>query len=517
MHSPFIVDMQRLEQVASTPLEHDLLECGTRGAAHLANWIKRVRASNPHPKESTAFMAWYHASQCTLPVLAVYALSIARAEPDIQKITFVLPATACLAAVFNAMFPDVEISLQMSPNQNNNEPIVIEENVPIIVCTTSEICTEGHENAFVGCVVNILNRTKLSTGETPDVLLCHEMFLRPPLIYPCHSIVVQAVWVATWICMQTPAPVNSPTSIAGIIRHHINDQTNTQHVWAEQQVIGTQYPLSHIRTPIGLHHFGLSSKPPTPRPDPSSLRVCYYLFALGGPCLSTKLNVLVDNVSAIQSQFPYSPVDVVLNCYEEGCGERAKRRLVDGVPGVGEIFIHTRPGTVLSQLWMVNPINNSLEDKYDELVLMLDDVCIDHANIAEMCNLRDQHIWHLISPTVVNGCWQTIIGPRRDRRMICATAVELFMYVMRPTVFLHYCTINHDPNCGMWGVDMALGCCGIIAGVFTGAQVTHLYRNSNENRAMSQMLQYFVDIGISNSAELWSYRSLVRMLSSCEV
>ena len=101
------------------------------------------------------------------------------------------------------------------------------------------------------------------------------------------------------------------------------------------------------------------------------MKFLYFLAAIGGPDLEKKFKILARNLIYIHHTLKQD-FSIAINCYNsfDEVSEFVKR-----FSFLDKVYFHSRPNSVLTELWFTNPYMRECDD-YDEILFILDDVSI---------------------------------------------------------------------------------------------------------------------------------------------
>lgn len=226
-------------------------------------------------------------------------------------------------------------------------------------------------------------------------------------------------------------------------------------------------------------------------PGGSGLRVLYYLAAFGAPSIEIKTKVLLNNLAKLAAQAgAISRLDVALNTYGPSTGALVPA-LVNQIRGVlppsSAVLLHHEDKAMLAELWKSNPHHHRLEERYDRIVFILDDVLLVLFDVAEVDCLFTGLSLDIFTPLVHNAtrgprhCYMYELAPGVPQPQVkLLNSAEMFCYFLRPATFLEMVRNRYDAECPcIWGADLLLGHWGYRTALSSGARAIHLIKNSS--------------------------------------
>lgn len=156
-----------------------------------------------------------------------------------------------------------------------------------------------------------------------------------------------------------------------------------------------------------------------------------------------KKTLLQNNLSHIRSTF-FGDIDIKLFNYgTEKSGVDCDEIMEKGVVGQ-YIYKHITPDIV---------------DKYDYIILMLDDIELsDNINIEQMIRNYNYYNIDILSPSLHKSSkFSHSYMLQRDTGMMRITqCLEFFFYLMKPSSYRKWYTQLDENSCWLWGIDYAM-------------------------------------------------------------
>ena len=224
------------------------------------------------------------------------------------------------------------------------------------------------------------------------------------------------------------------------------------------------------------------------------MKFLYFLAAIGGPDLKKKFKILSRNLIYIHHTLKHD-FSIAINCYNspDEVSEFVKR-----FPFLDKIYFHSRPNSVLSELWFTNPDMEEYNN-YDEIFFILDDVALSRVDIPSLIDIRNKHKIDIISPAIFGATHKHMMS-ESPKTLAFTNHLEVYCMLMKPSNFRRYLSINTVRNRWIWGVDMLFGHFGINTAVYYGMKAFHAIPAAHGRKDEASMLmnQYLNERGFRN-------------------
>ena len=224
----------------------------------------------------------------------------------------------------------------------------------------------------------------------------------------------------------------------------------------------------------------------------SSSRTVVYVGGFGPQKLEEKLNVLENNLRLLSNQMK-NPLDVIVNCYHQGSNRKLEELFKKLRVGriIQESWVHCVPGGVLAGMWITNPYNKNVLN-YNQVVMILDDVSIQHLQLVEFEQEKTANKLDIISACVTNSSHPKLMEMQEGESVKLNSSAEMFLYLMDPVAFQKYISIQKPGNPWIWGVDFLLKHIGFSVGISSKCKCYHMFSNLDRNNATKQrdMIRY---------------------------
>ena len=221
------------------------------------------------------------------------------------------------------------------------------------------------------------------------------------------------------------------------------------------------------------------------------MKFLYFLAAIGGPDLEKKLKILARNLIYIHHTLKQN-FSIAINCYNsfDEVSEFVKR-----FSFLDKVYFHSRPNSVLTELWFTNPYMSECDD-YDEILFILDDVSISRINIPFLLDIRDKYDIDIISPAIIGATYRHMMSGKSNT-LAFTNHLEVYCMLMKPNSFRKYLSINTVRNKWIWGVDMLFSHFGINTAVYYGMSAFHAIPDAHGRKDEASMLmnQYLSERG----------------------
>ena len=215
----------------------------------------------------------------------------------------------------------------------------------------------------------------------------------------------------------------------------------------------------------------------------SGSKTAVYVGGFGPRKLEEKFHLLEKNLKTLSSQLDH-PLDVFVNCYapssEKNLADLFGKLKSEKVIGKG--WIHVVPGGVLAGMWIKNPYNKKVAE-YDQVVMILDDVQIQHLQLVDFETEKKSHKLDIISASVTNSSHPRLMHMKKEDLTKTNCSAEMFFYLMGPKVFQRYIDIQNADNPWIWGVDFLLKHIGFNVGISPKCVCHHLFKNLDKNNS----------------------------------
>lgn len=209
------------------------------------------------------------------------------------------------------------------------------------------------------------------------------------------------------------------------------------------------------------------------------MRFLYYLAAIGNSHYSEKQKIFFENIRKLSKQLK-SSVDVIINMYTD---DEKFIRNVHNCSFIDKCYIHKKKG-VLVELWKTNPHNCVINDYYDYVLFILDDVSLTQFDIHDLIRTKEQFNVDIISPRVKNSTHKWLMDRFPKQKSIRITnAVEIYCVLMKPNTFVKYINSHDIKNTWMWGHDFLLGFFGFTSAIYSECKCLHYFPQSNKEFA----------------------------------
>ena len=224
------------------------------------------------------------------------------------------------------------------------------------------------------------------------------------------------------------------------------------------------------------------------------MKFLYFLAAIGGPDLEKKFKILARNLIYIHHNLKQD-FSIAINCYNTS---DEVSEFIKQFSFLDKVYFHSRPNSVLTELWFTNPYMKEFND-YDEILVILDDVSISRVNIPFLLDIREKYNIDIISPAIINATHKYMIA-ESPTTLALTNHLEVYCMFMKPSNFRTYLSINTVRNKWIWGVDLLFGHYGINTAVYYGMNAFHAIpaAHGRKKEAFMLMNQYLNDRGFKS-------------------
>ena len=231
------------------------------------------------------------------------------------------------------------------------------------------------------------------------------------------------------------------------------------------------------------------------------MKLLYYLAAIGKSNYVKKQEIFFENIRLISKQLK-SPVDVVINMYTD---DENFIQNVHNCSFIDKFYIHKRKG-VLVEMWKTNPHNRVINNSYDYVLFILDDVSITQFDIYDLIRTKERFNVDIISPCIKNATHKWLMERFATNNSIRITnAVEIYCVIMKPETFVKYIDSHDIKNTWMWGHDFLLGFFGFTCAIYSDCKCLHYFSQSNKDfdtAAREQMKVFIQKHGFTSLKEI---------------
>lgn len=226
------------------------------------------------------------------------------------------------------------------------------------------------------------------------------------------------------------------------------------------------------------------------------MKFLYYLASIGSPDIRTKLEILSKNLFYLNSNINCN-FDIILNCYSD---YDIIKKFVGSHYFISNVYSHDKSG-ILTELWLTNPYNQLIRN-YDYILFILDDVQIISLDIKKLIELKLKYNISIISPKVTNATHRFMYA-YSNNMLTLNNSVEVYCLLLTPEDFKSYLMLNTIENKWMWGVDLLFGHYGLIAGIYYGLEVKHMFPSKSNRLEASELCnKYLFDRGFKSISQV---------------